>query len=56
MQKEMTDIEDGKQDKVGKQVVLLRERTEGSEHKQSKKNTLKSTINIFWANWSLIVF
>ena len=43
MQKEMTDVEDGKQDKVSKQVVLLRERTEGSEHKQSKK----SKINIF---------
>lgn len=43
MQKEMTDVEDGKHHKVSKQVVLLRVRTEESEHKRSEK----STINIF---------
>ena len=52
MQKEMTDVEDGKQNKVSKQVVLLRERTEESEDQQSEK----STVNIFWANWCVFVF
>ena len=43
MQKEITDVEDGKQNKVSKRVVLLSKRTEESEHKQSEK----STVNIF---------
>lgn len=39
----MTEVEDGKQSKAGKQVIFLKDRTEGSEQKQSEK----STINIF---------
>ena len=49
MQKKMTEVEDGKQNEAGKQVIFLKERTEGSEQKQSEK----STINIFWANWKV---